>query len=286
MFSLLSRFAFVVASPRFSDFRVNFMDHSHALIVFTDAQLASNVRANLVQRKLFAAEPDEGASQKAVAAWRTNYQHNGLFRRHHETGGVSSLKKLSAAAPISASSFDDWSSARSKAAEPAPAAASSSWDSAPLSSSDHASDAEFEAVLERSRLEALASNSSSAAASSAAAPSSAASASSSFSTSASSSSTAGSVSFSQPQIVSTTNKFVALHGEDDDEEEEEEVDGAAEKTTRKQRRRAAAAAAASSGADGSSSSPDAWEELASKKALRKASEDVPAASAARSAFDD
>ena len=294
------------------NFRTNWLDHSHALIVFQDAQLATNIRANLVARKLFALEPDELASKKAAQAWREQYQNNGLFRRRHETGGIASAKKLTAASSTpSSSSFDDWSSARnsssssktaasSEAAAPT-AAAASSWDSAvneQTYQSDQMSEADFNALLERSKREseqpassmsAPAASAPSAAAAAASLPSaSTASASSMLSAFSSMASSAGSVSFGHSKRVATANAWGALNDEEDDEEDNEGDDDAEQPSTRKQRRRAAAAAAAStSNASPAASADDsAWEDLASSSNKNRKTNDDLAAPAAKSAFDD
>lgn len=241
----LKPYALDFNGERNHNFRVNFLDDAHAIIVFSDAQLASNIRANLASRKLFALEPDEAASKKAVDAWRNQYTHNALFRRRHETGGVASIKKLSAtttgagSAVASSSSFDDWSAARSgtsaKTAEASPPVPSS-WDSdVPAGQSDR----EFEALLERTKQASLAD----------ALPSSSASASSSAPAPVS----AGVVCLAQPKVVPThRNAFAGLGDADDedveaadsDSDEEEEEDGWSKVSTSTTRQATKAASAA------------------------------------------
>jgi hypothetical protein len=196
-------------------FRINFLDHSHALVVFPDANQAATVRSNLIARKLFAAEPDESASRAAVEAWRNTHAtaNNALFRRHHETGGVPSVKKLAlhgaAAAAASPSSFDDWSHSRAAAA--ASASASSKGSDAPASSSSSSSvpsswdsdEAEFQTQVEAAKRAPLPVQ--------AVAPSLSSSSSSALSSLPSS---VGAVSLSKPLKVSTSNAWSALGGEE------------------------------------------------------------------------
>jgi hypothetical protein len=195
-------------------FRINFLDHSHALVVFPDANQAAIVRSNLIARKLFAAEPDESASRAAVEAWRNTHAtaNNALFRRHHETGGVPSVKKLAlhgaAAAAASPSSFDDWSHSRAAAA--ASASASAKGSDAPASSSSSSSvpsswdsdEAEFQAQVEAAKRASLP------------VPVIAPSLSSSSSALSSLPSSVGAVSLSKPMKVSTSNAWSALGGEE------------------------------------------------------------------------
>jgi len=262
--------------------RVNWLDHSHALVVCADAQQASSVRAGLVSRKLFATDPDEATSRRAVNAWRETHAsaNNALFRRRHETGGVASIKKLAPPAAATtagdqAGSFDDWSTARAatgsssstgvRGSDGPAAAASSSLASPPSSWDSHAAD--FDAQLEAAKRASLLPSSNT----------------SGDSAVLSLPSSAGSVVLSKPgaAVVSTANAWSALNA--DDSAVVAAGEGAAE-------RGEYAAAAASSSAD---DEEGGWERATSsrprrqqKQAAAQAAPSVVAAPAHRDAFDD
>lgn len=245
-----------------NNFRVNWLDRSHAMVVFHDTTIAAGVRASLERRNLFNTTPDDMASDAAIEAFRGAYRDNSLFRRHHETAATNKPKK-----PAS-SAFDDWTESRS-ALNTAPASESPS---SPYTS-DSMTEAQFQAFLASTTKDPSSTPyraPSSSPTAPAATPISAA-ASSSSPTLMPSTSGVGTVMLSQPQVVSTNNQWSSLG--DDEEEEADAVD---------------APAAGASSTAAVDQDEDDWQMLAEQPTTRRNrqedEEDHPAP--ARDAFDD